>query len=612
MINKNSSGNNLNANYGTTIQSDTRSFLAKFLLNGNELTCGIKKFQISKGSCGTNEGFSIGGVISSRLTAEVYGLTTNIKTEDIEVRIALDISGTWEWVTLGFFTITDVSKTTYSTNITGYGKTVSKTLDAFVPPATKTLANIATSIATTVGCTVTFDNGIVTTDEVDDLLNDLSCYQALQVLASLVGGYVTDTYDGNIAVHKFDDTATLSVSSGMMTTLPVFEEQNFEITGVVVTVTPETVDEDGNIVPATQYPTTPTGLENLMVENKYMNEDIYDNVFSVDIVGYEYRPATVNLSLGDPRIEGNDVLSVSDVNGNTFIVPCHMVTHNYDGGFHSTIQSVKATVEENGIATSAPITAQINQINIATQTAQNSAQIAYDSAVNAVSSAEQALASAQIAETSAQQALTNANDAQNSAQIAYNSATTAQWQLSEVENVLNTVNWIAEHGQYVATTDQTPVQGKVYYTYDNGQYTVVTEVADDPQQAGYYELHLDSAVTNYINTHLSLSGNSLFLQTNNSDYKMQIATDGIYLWYQSQVVASYGTSVTLGNINGLHLVLSAGRLGFWQNATTEVAWISTSKLFIENAELKNQFRMGNFVWTPRNGRLTLMYSPPSI
>lgn len=610
MINKNSSGNNLNANYGTTVQADSRSFLAKFLLNGTELSCDIKKFQVSKGACGTNEGFQIGGVISSILTAEVFGLSTNIKTEEIEVRVGLNISGSYEWVTLGFFTITDVSKTTYSTSITGYGKTVSKTLDAFVPPQTKSLANIASSIATTVGCTVSFDTGITTSYEVDDLLLDLNCYQALQMLASLVGGYATDTYDGNIAIHKFDDTSTLAVSAGLMTTLPIFEEQDFEITGVVVTVTPETTDEDGNIVPATQFPTTPTGLENLMVEDKYMSEDIYDNVFSPNLVGYQYRPATVNLSLGDPRIEGNDVLSVADVNGNTFIVPCHMVTHAYDGGFSTTVQAVKATVQENGIATSAPITAQINQINIATVQAQNSAQSAYDSAVSASGSAQQALQYATQAEQLANQAYENADIAQTSATIAYNSATSAQLQLSEVENVLGTVNWIAQHGQYVLTADQTPVEGKVYYTEDNGQYVPVSDVADDPQTAGYYELQIDSAVSNYIASHLALTNDGLFVMTDNSDYKMQVASDGIYLWNANGIVASYTTSVTLGDLSGMHIVLSAGRLGFWQG-NSEVAYISTDKLFISDAEITNSLRLGNFIWKPRSGRLTLMYSPVS-
>ena len=611
MITVNSSGIALDSRYESTVQADSRSFLAELYLNGTALSCDIGKIQISKGSCGTGEAFTIGGVISSVLTAEVRNLTTSVKGQDIEVRIGLEISGAYEWVTLGFFTITEVFATPYVTNLTGYGASVAKTADSFTVPTMVTLASIASSVSTATGVTVSFDSGIRTSDEIDEPIVDMSNYQALQLMATLVGGYAVDTNDGNIAIHKFDDTATLSVTSGMMVKLPTFEERDFEISGVVVVVRPESTDEEGTIVPATQYPVTPTGTENLSIECKYMMEDIYTDVFSANLVGYTYRPASIDLSLGDPRIEGNDVLSVTDVNGDVYIVPCHSVVHTYDGGFYTTIRAVSATTEENQIATASPITSQINAINIATATAQNSAQTAYDSAQSALSSATQALSSATDAMNYAESAMESANDALTSASSAYSSATSAQLQLSEVENVLGTVNWIAQHGNYELTEDTSPVDGKVYYILSDGQYVAVPVPDDDPITAGYYELIIDSAVSNYIASHLSLSNDGLYVMMDNNAYKLQIASTGIYLWSPTGIVAQYGENVVLGDANGLHMKLTSRKLGFWRDANTEVAYISVDTLHITNAEITSTLRIGNFVWQPRNGRLTLMYSPVS-
>ena len=69
MISKNSSGSNLNANYGSIIQGDSRSFQAKFLLNGSELSCDMVRLEIKKGSCGTGGGFQVGSLIANTLTA---------------------------------------------------------------------------------------------------------------------------------------------------------------------------------------------------------------------------------------------------------------------------------------------------------------------------------------------------------------------------------------------------------------------------------------------------------------------------------------------------------------------------------------------------------------
>jgi hypothetical protein len=347
MIDKYIDNTTIPATYTTTVQGDNRQFLAKLLINGTEISGDIVKIQVTKGSCGTLDGFSLGSVVSSTMVADIKNLATSVKGQTIECQIGLNISGTYKYVTLGHFTVSEAKKTLYTTTITAFGATVSATSGAFTAPVSPTLANIASEIATETGCTVTFDTGITTSQTIDYPMTGMTTYQALQALAEAVGGYACDTYDGNIAIRKYSTTPTLTVYARLMRNLPLVEETDFEITGIQMRT------------PADLY--TSGAPINLSGYSNYVTQTLFNNEVA-DIVGYQYRPGTIGLTLGDPRIEGNDVLTVTDADNNTYTVPCHMVTHSYTGGFSTEIVSATATALENDIGTSLPISGQIDDI----------------------------------------------------------------------------------------------------------------------------------------------------------------------------------------------------------------------------------------------------------
>ena len=632
MINKNINNGNLSANYGTTVASPSRKWQARLYSNNTLLSCSIKRLTITKGSCGATEAFSIGNVISSMLTAELLELSTDIKGTDIKVEIGLD-TGTVEWICVGKFTAIEVVKTAYSTSVTGYGFTTSKTLSTFTIPATLTLANIASAIQTATGCTVSFGTGITTSYALAGVIESgTSCYGGLQILAHACGGYATDTNDGNIIIRKYDDTATISVSTDRMKELPNVEEVDFTITGVSVTATGQytyslttdvAIDPDKTYYTrsgtAPNYVYTPvdepdvadigTYYEQFTViytsgspvvlydENANMSASVFNNVYS-GIVGYAYRTGTIDLSLGDPRIEGNDVLSVADVNGNTYIVPCHLVTHTYDGGLLTTVQAVKATADGDGLVTNAPITQKIDQISTATSIAQASAESAHASAQQAQQSAETALgyaeqakqttdeinAYADLAGKTVTQILDDAEVASVNAKSAKESADSALVQLGIVEDVVDVLNWISEHGTYKASTDTAVVQGKYYFTRSgtspNYTYTVVSNPTGNPSTKGYYELDsVDEAVSNYISSHLALTNQGLWVINDNNSYKILLASDGMYVYNPSgTVVGRYGSTAQIGANGTTRFVIDAGKLQAYDSSGNKYFEVSASGL----------------------------------
>lgn len=343
MITVNSNGQTLSADYSTALTDDNRQFLSRLSVNGTELDGAIVNWSLTKGSCGGTR-FDIGAVMSSTFTATIKDLTTNVKNEDIKVEIGLLVNGAYEYITLGYFTATEVKKTHYQTNITAYGHCVSKTGDILSMGTTQTLENVRFAIANATNVAVTLDPSINGTLEIAQSLAGLTTYQVLQVLASVVGGYAMDEADGSISIRKYNTTPTLSVGTDRMVALPDAEEDNFTITGIQVTVGEEVLT---------------SGTVNVQVENAYATQDLFDDEIT-DLIGYSYRPATITLSKGDPRLEGNDVLTVVDI-GSTYIVPCHAVTHTYDGGLYSQIDSIRATMTNNLEGTALPISTKMKE-----------------------------------------------------------------------------------------------------------------------------------------------------------------------------------------------------------------------------------------------------------
>lgn len=333
------------ANFGTAIKEDSRDFTARLSVNGVTLNVGIMSMSITKGSCGSDQ-FGIGEVISSRLNMDVKELTTNVKGDDIKVEIGLMVNGAYEYINLGYFTVTEVKKTPYRATITAYGHTVSKTNMVITGLTTQTLASVKNAVSSACGYNVTLPNSVTTTRTIAKDMNGLTAYQCLQVLASVIGGYVVDVNDGSIAIKLFDNTPALTVKPEQMVTLPDLEEYDFTISGFQVTA--------GDTV-------FTYGTADVIIDNPYMTQDLFDNEFTPNLYGYSYRPATIDMSLGDPRLEGDDVLTVYDFNNNTYTVPCHQITHTYDGGLMTHFESIRATQQANSEATPAPISSQIKE-----------------------------------------------------------------------------------------------------------------------------------------------------------------------------------------------------------------------------------------------------------
>lgn len=179
------------------------------------------------------------------------------------------------------------------------------------------------------------------------------------------------------------------------------------------------------------------------------------------------------------------------------------------------------------------------------------AETAQKTADGAAEAAQTAWNYADSAHEAADTAWNHANSAYSAAVRANTSANDALIQLSTVEDVVDTLNWVTEHGTMTKTTDTAIDPTHVYFVRDNNgdyvvgsnHYRIVTEPKAE-ELITYYVLSIDEAVSNYVTSHLALTNEGLYVVKDNQGYKVLLANDGLKIYdNQGHLVSTFGESI---------------------------------------------------------------------
>lgn len=153
-------------------------------------------------------------------------------------------------------------------------------------------------------------------------------------------------------------------------------------------------------------------------------------------------------------------------------------------------------------------------------------------------------------------AQTAADDAQASADNASEYAARALGNLSTVQNITETLNWITAHGTMTLTSDVALDPTHVYFVVDPAgdyvvggtHYSVVTE-PDVADISTYYELSINESLNNYVATHLAVDSEGLWIIPDAGGNKVLIATGS------GSTYTTAGTYI-VGKVGGVDTVLA--------------------------------------------------------
>lgn len=203
--------------------------------------------------------------------------------------------------------------------------------------------------------------------------------------------------------------------------------------------------------------------------------------------------------------------------------------------------------------------------------AKRAADSAEASAETAKAAAEDAVETAESVHDIAVQAQTDAATAKASAENANEYAARALGNLSTVQSVTETLNWITQHGTMTRTTDTALDPTHVYFVQDNnGDYVVGNvhySVVTEPKLADistYYELSIDESLNNYVATHLALTDEGLYVMADDSEWKLLIKPDGVYVVDpQGNYASQFKNFAQLGLSTGAHSIIDENGQRFY-------------------------------------------------
>ncbi|WP_270366834.1 hypothetical protein [Eubacterium ramulus] len=324
------------------IESDTRTFHARLLLDGEMVSGEIRSLTINKGSCGGSD-FVPGSVFSSYIDVTLDGCDQKLEGKELTAQIGTVMEDVVEWTTVGFYTVDKPSTTAYSTSFSGLGRISSKMGGLYSPSITfpATVEAVLAEISEKTG--VEIDAGELDTSiKIETQPSGYLYREMLSFIAGLYFGYATESADGTVTIRQYQTEATATTDGDRTTELPTFQDLDAIVTGVKVVIGSLT-DSEGN----SQDRFFTKGTVNVAVSNPFMTQAIFDKYVD-SIIGFQYRPATATVSLGDFRLEASDVLGVTDIKGTTVTVPCMSVVHTFDGGIRTVITApaIKSTGED--------------------------------------------------------------------------------------------------------------------------------------------------------------------------------------------------------------------------------------------------------------------------
>ena len=348
----------------------------KFYYNGTELDITPKTFNYYGLMIG-GENINIGETCASHVEFEIYNPTVTLENKEIQVKVGIEVNGSIEYVSLGYFTVTKPSIESEVYKYIAYDRMIGLErlyVSSLTNPTTSTVMNeIATQLGYSFASTIT---------EISLDVNKIKGYtyrEMLGFISALCGANCIFNGDGAIEFKWFvqptSDLATIGTDRLYENGLELNSDNDLTVgyikcaTGakeevpIEDTTTENTEITDGEITEdeVIEEPTTETvdvilsvgsGNFGINISNPLMTQEVLQNIYDTYFSNFTFRPCKVNM-LGNILLECGDIVTVN--NGtNTYTVPIMSIQHSIDGGVVTNIETIAQNETEQEISYTSP------------------------------------------------------------------------------------------------------------------------------------------------------------------------------------------------------------------------------------------------------------------
>ena len=344
-------------NFNNLINNGFPYHYVNLYLDSVKLNVTFKSFNYY-GLINSGEGITIGSTCASYIEFELYNQSTSLENEEVQVKVGIDVGGTIENVSLGFFTITKPTNKDEVSKYVAYDRMI-KLEKLYASSLTNpTVKSIMNEIGTQTG--YGFKDTLTNDINIDVL--KIKGYTYREII-----GYLSALYGANCVINdlgqiefKIYQNSNITIERNKIyeNGLELLSDNIFKIeylkcaTGESVEHT--STNEDGEEVTDTENVILSVGSGNtgISISNPFMTQEVLENIFNTYLQNLTYSPCKVNM-IGNITIECGDIVSVND-GANVYNVPIMNLRHSIDGGITTNIEAVSQTESEQEINYTGP------------------------------------------------------------------------------------------------------------------------------------------------------------------------------------------------------------------------------------------------------------------
>ena len=332
--------------FGTLVQQDSRTFKCLLTYGETSITT-VRSIKFTGGSEGEDD-FSLGSTMSQYIEVTIPGKGLVVEGTEMLLQIGMDVNGKTEYIPMGYFTAGKSQKTDDQITFTAYDRMMNTERTFSMNGTTTNTVAVLKKIAEITGVPIVTTGLTAISMKVP---KGYSCREVLSYVAQLYGAFAVCNRIGQIELHTYVDSA-YKIGAGRYWGNFEHNDYAFNVTRMVC-ATGE--NKNGTSISITAG----SGTRSISLSNPFMTQAVLNKILA-SFKNFSYMPGTLKM-LGDPRLDPWDILTVTDLSGNTYKVPIMKLDWEYDGGLTYSVEAVGLSEEETNADYKGPQTKEMER-----------------------------------------------------------------------------------------------------------------------------------------------------------------------------------------------------------------------------------------------------------
>lgn len=332
---------NVSENFNTLASSNNRTVSCKVNINGTDIDPGLIVSLNFKEASSSGSNISLGEAISNVIELQIYKTDIQLKGAVIKPYISFDST---EYCPLGVFYVSEINKEKTYINITAYDK-MALLNEKYVPTVTFpcTTDLIVQDIANQ--CVFEYMLPSYQLPTIEEFNIECTIREMLGYIAGIFGTNAKFNRDGKLEFKFYENTSITLEDEIFLDGQSDTSEDEYNITALI------SGSDDNELKIGNGKAIT---FANPFITNDHLSF-IYDNYLP-----FSYTSAKVTYR-GNPAIEIGDVITVKDVDSNSYRIPVMSQEFEFNGGLSATIESFGLSDEMDVISNFKSDTIEVNR-----------------------------------------------------------------------------------------------------------------------------------------------------------------------------------------------------------------------------------------------------------